>query len=369
MKKKQKEDQEDEDSDLTDLAAPKLNKKAANAKRGEILNALGKELEARLASITKGTPEYDQAAAAAKDKFRAVQSEINAEIETKMTVRGVSVAETESDRRRRVLIDLFKETGMSKVATVCSKIATIMSDPTLPKVCVFAHHHEVLDGIEQAALAGKDLEYICIDGKTKPKTQQELINAFQTNPKCRVALIGLTAAGVGVTLTASTNVIFAEMFWTPAILLQAEDRCHRIGQTAVVKVEYIHALNTFDKVLCQLVMDKFKLLGEFVEGSTITTIAITEDGKDLNPINRSGDQEVTNDGSIVDLVDSDDEIDEDELMALTNSNTLIQDIKIIDAEMHVGGLDKDGEERGPLAQRQLAISPVPPQSNNTGAGS
>jgi SWI/SNF-related matrix-associated actin-dependent regulator 1 of chromatin subfamily A len=64
-----------------------------------------------------------------------------------------------------------------------------------------------------------------------------------------VALLSLTAAGVGFTLTAASVVIFAELHWTPAVLLQAEDRTHRIGQRNSVNIHYLIGDKTLDPIL------------------------------------------------------------------------------------------------------------------------
>ena len=47
--------------------------------------------------------------------------------------------------------------------------------------------------------------------------RQELVDHFQ-DTDCRVALLSMTAAGVGLTLTAAQIVVFAELYWNPGVL-------------------------------------------------------------------------------------------------------------------------------------------------------
>lgn len=55
--------------------------------------------------------------------------------------------------------------------------------------------------------------------------------------------------------------VFAELYWTPAQLLQAEDRCHRIGQATVVKVQYLVAKGSLDDALWPLIQQKVATRG------------------------------------------------------------------------------------------------------------
>lgn len=76
-------------------------------------------------------------------------------------------------------------------------------------------------------------------------------------------MLGITAAGIALTLTAASTLFFLELYWTPGVMLQAEDRVHRIGQLQDVKVFYIFAEDTIDELLWPLIRKKMKLLGEF----------------------------------------------------------------------------------------------------------
>ena len=95
------------------------------------------------------------------------------------------------------------------------------------KFIVFAYHHEMLDSLEELC-KNKKIEYMRIDGTTKQDVRYQYVNYFQKNPECQVAILSIIAASTGITLTATHMVIFAELTWTPSIMIQAEDRVHRI---------------------------------------------------------------------------------------------------------------------------------------------
>jgi SWI/SNF-related matrix-associated actin-dependent regulator 1 of chromatin subfamily A len=76
----------------------------------------------------------------------------------------------------------------------------------------------------------------------------------------------LRAGGVGHTLTAASNVAFIEFGWTPSLLDQAEDRCHRIGQSSSVTCYYFQGLNTIDEDILELINQKREIVTKATEG-------------------------------------------------------------------------------------------------------
>ena len=73
------------------------------------------------------------------------------------------------------------------------------------KMLVFGHYMALLDGIEQR-LARHKVGYIRIDGSVSGLDRRNAVKTFQEDPKCRVALLGMLAAGQGITLTAADTV-------------------------------------------------------------------------------------------------------------------------------------------------------------------
>lgn len=128
------------------------------------------------------------------------------------------------------------------------------------KFLIFAHHQEVLNGIEEEILKQK-VGYIRIDGSVMTEKRQKLVNKFQTDDSCLVAILSITACATGLTLTKASTVVFAEMHFTPAIMIQAEDRAHRIGQeNNCVNVHYLYGSGTVDEIIFPKLREKFAVV-------------------------------------------------------------------------------------------------------------
>lgn len=133
------------------------------------------------------------------------------------------------------------------------------------KLVVFAVHKFVIEELmkEFGNVAVK------IDGSVSIENRQKAIEKFQNDDSCRLFVGNIKAAGVGITLTASSNVAFLELPWTPGELRQAIDRVHRIGQKNCVNVHYLFAINTIMDKIARLIDQKQKIIDSVLDGKDI----------------------------------------------------------------------------------------------------
>lgn len=125
------------------------------------------------------------------------------------------------------------ETAVAKVPAVIEYLTDALENGE--KIVCFAHHQDVIESI---ANAFPEISVI-FHGGIEQSNRQAAVDAFQKNPKIKLFVASIEAAGVGITLTAASNVIFAELSYVPGKLQQAEDRCHRIGQSENVLVQHL----------------------------------------------------------------------------------------------------------------------------------
>lgn len=84
-----------------------------------------------------------------------------------------------------------------------------------------------------------------------------------------MAILSICAASTGLTLTAASCVVFAELAWTPSIMSQAEDRAHRIGQKNAVNIYYLHGKGTLDDSIYALLHEKSLITTGVTDGRKV----------------------------------------------------------------------------------------------------
>lgn len=81
-----------------------------------------------------------------------------------------------------------------------------------------------------------DLAFLRLDGSTNISERQKMIDEFNNNSSIPVFLLSTRAGGMGINLTAADTCIIHDLDFNPFNDIQAEDRCHRIGQKKPVTV-------------------------------------------------------------------------------------------------------------------------------------
>jgi SNF2 family DNA or RNA helicase len=142
------------------------------------------------------------------------------------------------------------------------------------KLVVFATHKKTIRDLKEVF---GDIAVV-LDGSTAPGKRQGVVDSFQNDPKIRLFLGNLKAAGVGITLTAASATCFLELGWTPGEHDQAEDRVHRIGQLAdAVTAYYLLAFQTIEEEIAELIDKKRAVLAAVLDGKDVKSSSLLGD--------------------------------------------------------------------------------------------
>jgi uncharacterized protein (DUF3820 family) len=155
-------------------------------------------------------------------------------------------------------------------------IELIQSAMESHKVVVFAHHRDVQDVLLEAF--GED-HAVVLHGGSTPEERADVVERFQKDESVRLFIGSIRAAGVGITLTAASHVIFVEFDWSPLIIQQAEDRCHRVGQLSGVLVQYLFFRGTIDEHIASLLMSKQRTVAVALDAPTGASSWVFDFGK------------------------------------------------------------------------------------------
>jgi SWI/SNF-related matrix-associated actin-dependent regulator 1 of chromatin subfamily A len=150
--------------------------------------------------------------------------------------------------------------GIAKAEPVAELLDMELHDGGLKKIVVFAHHRDVIDDIVD--YLSPKYGVCVITGSTNPKDRKLLVDKFQTDPGIRVIICNIVAGGIGITLTAASEVLFAELSPVPGDNAQAADRVHRIGQDQKVRVRFAALAGTVDETIVEILRVKTRMIRE-----------------------------------------------------------------------------------------------------------
>lgn len=144
-----------------------------------------------------------------------------------------------------------------KIAQTVDFIRTFLDSGK--KLIVFCSLHEIVDELQKVFPRA-----VTVTGRDSAVNKQASVDAFQNNPNVQLIICSIKAAGVGLTLTAASDVAFIELAWTYADCCQCEDRAHRIGQKDNVTCYYLLGRGTIDHTIYRLIHRKKSIANEIM---------------------------------------------------------------------------------------------------------
>lgn len=146
-------------------------------------------------------------------------------------------------------------------------------DELLPKfkdegkrVLLFTQFTMVLDIIEYY-LNLRKFKYLRLDGQTPVNERLNLIDTFNNDQSYSLFILSTKAGGLGINLTSASVVILHDIDWNPYNDKQAEDRCHRMGQTKTVEVIRLLGKDTIEVAMHKSALQKLNLEKEMTDNS------------------------------------------------------------------------------------------------------
>lgn len=189
-----------------------------------------------------------------------------------------------ADTQRAMVARLRQAAGLAKVPAAATWIVEWAEEsapenqgqPCKHPLVVWVHHHSVTAALlvhlaKSPRLADR---VAVIDGGTDSADRDAIIERFGAGG-IAVLICSIHAAGVGITLTRANEALFVETDWTPAIVVQAEDRLHRIGQTEPVTYTTLVAAGTVDERVHTVLSAKSRTVSSLMDGD-FSVAATTE---------------------------------------------------------------------------------------------
>lgn len=136
------------------------------------------------------------------------------------------------------------------------------------RVLIFSQWTSMLDILEWA-LDVIGVTYRRLDGSTQVTERQTIVDNFNNDTSIFACLLSTRAGGQGLNLIGADTVIIHDLDFNPQIDRQAEDRCHRIGQTKPVTIYRLVTKNTVDENVYEIAKRKLVLDAAVLENGAM----------------------------------------------------------------------------------------------------
>uniref|UniRef100_A0A453AHM4 SWI/SNF-related matrix-associated actin-dependent regulator of chromatin subfamily A member 3-like 3 n=1 Tax=Aegilops tauschii subsp. strangulata TaxID=200361 RepID=A0A453AHM4_AEGTS len=143
------------------------------------------------------------------------------------------------------------------------------------KSIVFSQFTSFFDLLE-IPLNQKGIKFLRFDGKVTQKHREKVLNEFSQSKDKLVLLMSLKAGGVGLNLTAASNVFLMDPWWNPAVEEQAIMRIHRIGQKRAVHVRRFIVKDTVEERMQQVQARKQRMIAGALTDEEVRSSRIEE---------------------------------------------------------------------------------------------
>lgn len=168
---------------------------------------------------------------------------------------------------------LLRLTSKLKCRAIVAWARQFLRDNPTEKLILFGIHTAMLDVLRRRILPEG---VVVIDGSVSSKKRQAVVDQFQNDPGTRLMVANIKAAGVGITLTASSTVAMAELWWTPSAMEQASDRVHRLTQSKQCTIYYLVVPGSIEERLCDAIQNKQKIANSIIDGHQTTEIPVLD---------------------------------------------------------------------------------------------
>jgi SNF2 family DNA or RNA helicase len=130
------------------------------------------------------------------------------------------------------------------------------------KVVIYSQYLKMISIISEY-LTDLNVGHVVLTGQSRDRGK--IISQFQTDPNSKVFVGSLLAGGIGIDLTAASEVIHFDRWWNASKENQATDRVHRIGQVRNVQVLKLVCRGTLEEKIDSLIKSKQSLFEKFMD--------------------------------------------------------------------------------------------------------